>query len=77
MYSHWTNTLNGSINNVLLEDGRATAINVSSIRPVGNGTATINIMIILLTCMVCWGTGVDKEAHVTIENLNEVFTFRL
>ena len=75
VFPGWTNTINGSINNVLLDDGRATAINISSIRPAGNGTA--NNQYYDNSPLHAWlvgGTGVDKEAHVTIENLNEVFT---
>ena len=43
VFPGWTNTLNGSINNVLLDDGRATAINVSSIRPAENGNFVVRM----------------------------------
>lgn len=72
--SGWINTLNGAIANVALDDGRSTAINISSVRPAGNGTA--NNVYYDNSPLHAWlvgGTGVDKEGHVTIENLNEVF----
>ena len=70
----WINTLEGNVSNATLDDGRQTAVNITTVRPVGNGTANnTNYDSSPLHAWVVAGAPAAKEAHATIENLNEVF----
>ena len=75
-FSGWINTINGSIPNATLDDGRATAINVTSVRPAGQQSGSNTDTAYdgsPLNAYVIAGTPAGKEAHATIDNLNEVF----
>ena len=70
----WINTVEGNVSNATLDDGRQTGVNITTVRPVGNGTANNSYYDSSpLHAWVVAGAPAGKEAHATIENLNEVF----
>ena len=71
----WINTVDGSIPNATLRDGRETAVSISTINEAGSGTSTATSYdnSPLHAWAIAGIPSSSKPVHATIDNLNEVF----